>query len=125
MYTRLYQNILNRYNFAQTASVFNAFYNDSVLFGVYGAAPAENMGQMVAALCEEMTKMAGSISDLELARAKNQLTSSLMMNLESRPILFEDIGRQVLTYGARTPPEELVSGVGAASQGCISCHACA
>lgn len=30
------------------------------------------------------------------------------MNLESRPILFEDIGRQVLTYGARTPPEILV-----------------
>ena len=28
------------------------------------------------------------------------------MNLESRPILFEDIGRQVLTYGARTPAAE-------------------
>ena len=30
------------------------------------------------------------------------------MNLESRPILFEDIGRQVLTYGARTPAADLV-----------------
>jgi processing peptidase subunit alpha len=108
MYTRLYQNILNRYGFAQSASVFNAFYNDTGLFGVYGAAPAENMGQLVAALCEEMSKMAGAISDQELSRAKNQLKSSLLMNLESRPILFEDIGRQVLTYGARTPASELV-----------------
>ena len=33
---------------------------------------------------------------MELSRAKNQLKSSLLMNLESRPILFEDIGRQVL-----------------------------
>jgi processing peptidase subunit alpha len=107
MYTRLYQNILNRFGFAETATVFNAFYNETGLFGVYGAAPAENMGHLVAALCEEMTKMAGSISDVELARAKNQLKSSLLMNLESRPILFEDIGRQVLTYGARTPPSEL------------------
>ena len=31
MYTRLYQNILNRYGFAQSASVFNAFYNDTGL----------------------------------------------------------------------------------------------
>ena len=97
-----------RYGFAQSASVFNAFYNDTGLFGVYGAAPAENMGMLVAALCDEMKKMSGNISDLELSRAKNQLKSSLLMNLESRPILFEDIGRQVLTYGARTPASELV-----------------
>jgi hypothetical protein len=31
----------------------------------------------------------------ELARAKNQLRSSLLMNLEMRSILCEDIGRQV------------------------------
>lgn len=35
------------------------------------------------------------------------------MNLESRPILFEDIGRQVLTYGARTPPEVLIQQIDA------------
>lgn len=53
------------------------------------------MGQLVAAVCDEFKKMAGAISDEELQRAKNQLKSSLLMNLESRPILFEDIGRQV------------------------------
>jgi len=115
MYTRLYQNILNRYGFAQSATVFNAFYNTTGLFGVYGAAPAENMGQLVAALTEEMNKMTGSISGVELDRAKNQLTSSLLMNLESRPVLFEDIGRQVLTYGARTPASELAAQIAAVS----------
>ena len=40
MYTRLYQNILNRYPSVEAATVFNAFYNNSGLFGVYGAAPA-------------------------------------------------------------------------------------
>lgn len=53
--------------------------------------------------------MGGAISDVELSRAKNQLKASLLMNLESRPILFEDIGRQVLTYGARAEPGELVA----------------
>ena len=32
---------------------------------------------------------------IELVRARNQLKSSVLMNLESRSILFEDIGRQV------------------------------
>jgi len=109
MYTRLYQNILNRHGHVQAASVFNAFYNEGGLFGVYGAAPAEGMGELTSAICDELKKMAGAISDVELSRAKNQLKSSLLMNLESRPVLFEDIGRQVLTYGDRTPAEALVA----------------
>ena len=29
---------------------------------------------------------------VELERAKTQLTSMLMMNLEARPVIFEDVG---------------------------------
>lgn len=115
MYTRLYQNILNRYPYVQAASVFNSFYNEVGVFGVYGAAPASEMGSLVAAIVDECKKMAGSISDVEITRAKNQLKASLLMNLESRPILFEDIGRQVLTYGARTEPGELIAQIDAVS----------
>jgi processing peptidase subunit alpha len=115
MYTRLYQNILNRYPSVEAASVFNAFYAGTGLFGVYGAAPAGAMGSLVAALVDELKKMTGAISEEELSRAKNQLTSSLLMNLESRPVLFEDIGRQTLIYGARVPPEQLVKEIAAVS----------
>ena len=113
MYTRLYQNILNRYPMVEAAQVFNAFYGGTGLFGVYGAAPASSMGSLVAALVNEMKNMGGSISAEELSRAKNQLTSSLLMNLESRPVLFEDIGRQTLVYGHHVPPEELVKQIAA------------
>jgi len=109
IYTRLYQNILNQNEYVQAASVFNAFYNDTGIFGVYACAPPEVMGTLVAGLTEELKKMAGPIKDVELSRAKNQLKSSLLMNLESRPILFEDIGRQVLTYGKHIKPADLVS----------------
>ena len=48
--------------------------------------------------------MATSISAEELSRAKNQLKTSLLMNLESRPILFEDIGRQVASAEIASRP---------------------
>lgn len=43
----------------------------------------------------------------ELERAKIQLKSMLMMNLEARPVIFEDVGRQVLATEKRKLPHEL------------------
>ena len=45
-------------------------------------------------------------SQVELERAKTQLTSMLMMNLESRPVIFEDVGRQVLATRSRKLPQD-------------------
>ena len=41
-------------------------------------------------------------------RAKKQLTSMLLMNLEARPVQFEDIGRQVLATGHRKQPKHYI-----------------
>jgi len=49
---------------------------------------------------------------IELSRAKKQLQSMLMMNLEARPIIFEDVGRQVLSTGHRKSPQELCQMIG-------------
>lgn len=40
----------------------------------------------------------------ELERAKMAAISSVYMNLESRAVVAEDIGRQILTYGHRCCP---------------------
>jgi processing peptidase subunit alpha len=47
------------------------------------------------------------VSDEELNRAKNMLKSMMMMQLESRLVLCEDIGRQFVTYGKRESPAEV------------------
>jgi len=120
MYTRLYQNILNNYGYCHAASVFASFYNGTGLFGVYAAAPPEQTGQVFAAIVNEMKNMGNNLTDAELSRAKSQLTTSLLFNLESRAIVFEDIGRQVLTYGARKEPAELVAQIAAVTAADIS-----
>jgi len=53
----------------------------------------------------ELVSTQHSISDEELARARTQLQSMLLMNLESRPIVFEDVGRQVLANSHRHTPQ--------------------
>lgn len=36
----------------------------------------------------------------------------LLMNLEQRPVVFEDIGRQVLATGSRKRPEYFIQAIG-------------
>lgn len=47
-----------------------------------------------------------------IQRAKKQLQSMLLMNLEQRPVVFEDIGRQVLATGSRKRPEYFMQAIG-------------
>ncbi|KAJ1975167.1 Mitochondrial-processing peptidase subunit alpha [Dimargaris cristalligena] len=51
------------------------------------------------------------LHDTEVARAKNQLKSSLMMNLESRPIQLEDLGRQIQGFNAALTPAQMCASI--------------
>ena len=53
----------------------------------------------------------GRLTDGEVKRAKNQLRSSLLMNLESRMVELEDLGRQVQVHGRRIPVKEMVQSI--------------
>lgn len=105
MYTRLYTNVLNRFHWMYNATAYNHVYNDSGIFCIHASAHPSQLKDVVGVIVKEFTSMAGSISESELNRAKTQLQSMLLMNLESRPIVFEDIGRQVLATGKHQLPE--------------------
>ena len=68
---------------------------------------------LIDVLVKEFLGMTGSIGDEELQRAKNQLKSSIHMQLESRAMRLEDIGRQVMTYGKYTTAAQLAEQVDA------------
>lgn len=107
MYSRLYLNILNRYDWAESVNCFNSIFSDSGLFGIHGVASADKGKQLVEALAKEFVKMTGPIEASELSRAKNQLKANVYYQLEQRTLRLEDIGRQVQTYGKVKTPEEI------------------
>lgn len=108
MYTRLYTNVLNRYHWMYSATAYNHAYNDTGLFCIHASSPPKHVREMVEVITKELVTMATDPGNQELRRAKTQLQSMLLMNLEARPVVFEDVGRQVLATGHRKRPEHFI-----------------
>lgn len=112
MYSRLY-NVLNRHHSVDFCSAFLHSYADSALFGIAASCdPSFNglIGNVIAnqlELCCGSGLRGGGITLSELARARNQLKSSLMMALESRLVEVEDLGRQIQAHGKKVTVEEM------------------
>ncbi|KAI1458249.1 peptidase M16 inactive domain-containing protein [Annulohypoxylon moriforme] len=112
MYSRLYTNVLNQYHWVESCQSFNHSYTDSGLFGISAQCQPERTTDMLNVMCQELKSltMDGGFAGLkqpEVDRAKNQLRSSLLMNLESRMVELEDLGRQVQVHGRKIPVQEM------------------
>lgn len=107
MFTRLYLNVLNRHHWMYNATSYHHSYEDSGLLCIHASADPRQVREMVEIITREFIQMTGMAGEMEVERAKTQLKSMLMMNLESRPVIFEDVGRQVLATGRRKLPHEL------------------
>ena len=118
MYSRLYRHVLNRYGWVESCVAFNNSYTDSGLFGITASCVPQQAWQMLDVMCRELQNLtleSGSLSlqVAEVNRAKNQLRSALLMNLESRMVELEDLGRQVQVYGRKVGVKEMCAKIDA------------
>lgn len=112
MYSRLYREILNRYTWAESAEAFTSFHNESGLFGIMGTTSPypQDVIDMTFVLSDHIARLAHEkVTAEELFRAKNMLKNNVLTQLESRLVLFEDISRQVLTYGKHEDMETTIA----------------
>ncbi|XVF74489.1 hypothetical protein PTKIN_Ptkin13bG0114400 [Pterospermum kingtungense] len=103
MHSRLYLRVLNEYQQIQSFSAFNSIFNNTGLFGIYGSTSSDFVLKAIDIAAEELILLAreGTVSRLMIKRAQQATKSAVLMNLESRMIVAEDIGRQILTFGER------------------------
>lgn len=103
MYSRLYRTVLNRFAFMESAEAFTSFAEEGGLVGISASTShAKQVPNVVTILADQWMKLAREpVTQEELSRARNMLQCNVLTQLESRLVLFEDMGRQVLTYGAR------------------------
>lgn len=111
MHSRLYTRVLNQFPWMVNCTAISSLYNDTGIFSIFASAESSSADEMVSVLCKELQAVASKVDEAELARAKKATISSVLMNLESRAVVAEDIGRQVLTYGHRKQVSEYVSAI--------------
>ncbi|XP_009144867.2 probable mitochondrial-processing peptidase subunit alpha-1, mitochondrial [Brassica rapa] len=112
MHSWLYLRILNEYQQVQSCTAFSSIFNNTGLFGIYGCSSPEFAAKAIELAAKEMKDVAGGkVNQKHLDRAKAATKSAVLMNLESRMIAAEDIGRQILTYGERKPVEQFLKTV--------------
>ncbi|KAF2027480.1 hypothetical protein EK21DRAFT_71919 [Setomelanomma holmii] len=112
MYSRLYTNVLNQHHWVESCVAFNHSYTDSGLFGIAASCAPSHVAQMLEVMCRELKSLGdqsgyAALKEGEVQRAKNQLRSSLLMNLESRMVELEDLGRQVQVHGRKVGVKEM------------------
>lgn len=112
MYSRLYTNVLNQYAWVESCVAFNHSYTDSGVFGISAACSPGRVSQMLEVICRELAALSAEtgfsrLQEEEVVRAKNQLRSSLLMNLESRMVELEDLGRQIQCHGRKIGVREM------------------
>jgi len=120
---------------ADSVSCFNTQYSDTGLFGIYGVANEFCLDNLAFEMTRGLTQLSYNVDPNDLAEAKNQLKMNMLAQLDGSTVICEDIGRQVLTYGRRMHPTEVIARIDAvdvqAVQNCASryfydrCHALA
>ncbi|OMJ24007.1 Mitochondrial-processing peptidase subunit alpha [Smittium culicis] len=138
MYSRLYTRVLNQYAWVESCLAFHNCYTDSGVFGISASCRKGSEHQMLETCIREILVVANSkssskssqpanlksnamrnigllqskvLTDEEVNRAKNMLKSSLLMNMESRIVQLEDLGRQIQVLGFKNTAEHVASNI--------------
>lgn len=103
MYSRLYRNVLNGYASVENVQSFTSNFTDTGIFGIHGQTRSNNnsLAELQSVIIVEMLDVLHNMEEEEFRRAQNQAKSAILMALESRTIVSDDLGRQILLYGKR------------------------
>ncbi len=113
MSSRLFQEVREKRGLAYSVFTFAASYVDGGLFGVYAGSGGEEGRELLEVVCDELRKVCDGVDQEEVARARAQLKSGLLMALESSYSRCEQLARQTLIYGRVKSVAEIVAAVDA------------
>jgi predicted Zn-dependent peptidase len=109
MSSRLFQEAREKRGLCYAISAFAQAHRDSGTIGVYAGTGEREAAEISAVIAGEMEKLAAGATEREVARAKAQLKSSLLMALERPGQRAEQIAGQIFSYGRVVPIDEMTA----------------
>jgi len=105
--SRLYKNIMAKYEFVKSINSLSIQYSDSGLAGVYAEVEGDKISQVSQAIITELSQLRKNISQDELNRAKRQLKTIINFQLENSITYHEDLGRLAAVKKLLSPQQLL------------------
>jgi predicted Zn-dependent peptidase len=114
MSSRLFQSIREDRGLAYTVFSSISPFTDSGYLSIYAAASTEQLTETIAATMDELRRIkAERVGEEELERTKDQLKSSLMLNLESTSARMSALAQMEMTFERFFSPDEIIRAVDA------------
>jgi len=107
MSSRLFQEVREKRGLCYSVYAFSQASNDTGMIGIYAGTGETESEQISAVIAGEMAALASGAHEHEIARAKAQLKSSLLMGLERPGSRAEMIASHLFTFGRLLSTEEL------------------
>ncbi|KAJ1508113.1 Mitochondrial-processing peptidase subunit alpha [Coelomomyces lativittatus] len=108
MYSRLFTHVLNWYPDVESCHAFYEPYSDTSLFGMSMSCQPKFHRNVFNVLSGELWHMCEDIEDEAFERAKTQLKSAMLMNMENQLVRLENIGQQILFRNEYMEPQEII-----------------
>jgi len=109
MSSRLFQEVREKRGLVYSIYSFAGSLRDGGLFGIYAGTGENRLGELMPVVAGEIGKLARSVGDAEVARARAQLKAGTLMALESTSQRCEQLAQQLLVYGRPIPVPEIVA----------------
>jgi predicted Zn-dependent peptidase len=114
MSSRLFQSIREDRGLAYTVFSSISPFTDSGYLSIYAAASTEQLTETIAATMDELRRIkVERVGEEELERTKDQLKSSLMLNLESTSARMSALAQMEMTFERFFSPDEIIRAVDA------------
>ncbi|MGA2088845.1 MAG: pitrilysin family protein [Stellaceae bacterium] len=120
MSSRLFQEIREKRGLVYSIYSFVQGYSDGGIFGVYAGTGEKEAAELLPVLCEEFAKLKHGFGPEELARARAQLKSGLLMSLEATSARVEQHAAHMLTFGRPFDSAELIRRIDAVDESAVA-----
>lgn len=113
MSSRLFQEVRERRGLAYSIFSGTSSYDDSGMFRIYAGTAPEDLNRLVPIVCEQVSAVAGTLEEAEVARAKAQLRAHYLISLESMDQRAERHATQLLRLGRLMGHDEILGRIDA------------